>query len=210
MTLQVEIRSDSVMIDGYVNAVERDSRVLPKSMCPDATGPFVERVRAHVFERALGREPCVELRFNHKKRLGDTADGSITLYEDAIGLRATAKIVDPEVIERARNNELRGWSFGFKKLADSWETLEDKDYQRRYLEDLEIYEVSLLTACPAYIATTVELRGDETIVTEERTFDDEIRIIDVQNTNSDEPLDYTKYINEIEVLKFGGKHEAVD
>ena len=44
--MDVEIRSKSVIISGYVNAVERDSRVLPASMCPEATAPFVEQVEA--------------------------------------------------------------------------------------------------------------------------------------------------------------------
>lgn len=45
--MQIEIRSaNEVRISGYVNAVERDSRVLPAAMNPSARSNFVERVAA--------------------------------------------------------------------------------------------------------------------------------------------------------------------
>ena len=42
--MKVEIREDSVLIDGYVNAVEQDSKVLH-----NAKGPFVEKIKAGEF-----------------------------------------------------------------------------------------------------------------------------------------------------------------
>lgn len=45
--LKIEIRSTSeIHISGYVNAVERDSRVLPAEMSRAAASPFVEKVAA--------------------------------------------------------------------------------------------------------------------------------------------------------------------
>lgn len=46
--MKIEIRADSVVIDGYVNAVERDSKVLH-----NAKGPFVEKIKAGAFKRAV-------------------------------------------------------------------------------------------------------------------------------------------------------------
>ena len=46
--MKIEIRADSVLIDGYVNAVERDSKVLH-----NANGPFVEKIKAGTFQRSL-------------------------------------------------------------------------------------------------------------------------------------------------------------
>lgn len=52
--MKIEIRSaNEVHISGYINAVERDSRVLPKQMCPKATSDFVEKVSAGAFGRAI-------------------------------------------------------------------------------------------------------------------------------------------------------------
>ncbi len=56
--MKVELRSNgTVHISGYVNAVERDSRVLPAKMAPSATGNFVEQIRAGTFARSLRRRP---------------------------------------------------------------------------------------------------------------------------------------------------------
>ena len=46
--MKVEVRNGKIIIDGYVNAVERTSKVL----C-DTRGQFVERIRSGVFQRAL-------------------------------------------------------------------------------------------------------------------------------------------------------------
>ena len=53
--MKIEIRSDSVHISGYVNAVERDSRVLPPAMASEATRDFVEQVVSGAFSRAISR-----------------------------------------------------------------------------------------------------------------------------------------------------------
>ena len=79
--MKVEIRSDSVVLDGYVNAVGRDSRLMASPQ-----GRFVEQVEPGTFQRAIERGP-VELMFNHDKVVGSTADGTLELREDVIGLR---------------------------------------------------------------------------------------------------------------------------
>ena len=111
--MQIDIRNDSVIIDGYVNAVGRDSRpVMPKSaMFPDKC---VEQVVPGAFGKSLDKRPDVDMLLNHNKsrKLGSTGSGELTLREDSIGLRAHAVVTDPEVIAKARNGELAGWSFG--------------------------------------------------------------------------------------------------
>ena len=167
--MRVEIRSDHVLLDGYVNAVGRDSRVIP-----DRRGGFVEQVTPGAFAKALGRGRPVELKLNHERVIGSTATGEIELREDNIGLRAIAKITDAAVIEKARKKQLRGWSFGFRKPVDRWEERTGEP-PRRYLDDLDLREVTLVdeTKIPAYPATSVELRdGSENEITEYRVSDD--------------------------------------
>ncbi len=48
--MRIEIRSDSVLLDGYVNAVDRYSRPIRS-----ADGSFVEKILPKVFQRALDR-----------------------------------------------------------------------------------------------------------------------------------------------------------
>jgi HK97 family phage prohead protease len=166
--MKVEIRNDSVKLDGYVNVVSRDSRVLPS-----VKGKFIEQIEPRTFQKALDKTDNVDLLFNHNesRKLGSIADGNLTLFEDSIGLRAICTVTDQEVIEKAKNNELRGWSFGFIAKEDRWE--ENGDISRRYVSDLDLLEVSILSVTPAYIATSIEARNGEEVMKEQRLFDGE-------------------------------------
>lgn len=165
--MKIEIRADNVRISGYVNAVERDSRVLPKTMAHNAKTNFVEKIKAKTFERALETANDVEIRYNHRKTLGSIKSGHIKLYEDNIGLYADVTTNDPDVIQKAKNNELRGWSFGFISKHDDWEYVSD-NLQRRNVDDIELREVSILSVTPAYIGTSIELRDDDCQIIETR------------------------------------------
>jgi len=200
--LRIEIRGNQVMLDGYVNAVGRDSRVLPSPK-----GKFIEQIKPKTFQRALERADNVDLLFNHKKdrKLGSTKEGNLELYEDNIGLRAIATVSDDEVIKKAKNGELRGWSFGFYTNKDSWEDGPD-GIQRRYLEDIDLLEVSILDKTPAYIATTIEQRGEEDVLAETRGEDFKAVIEDNSPEERQKPIDYSVYEKEIEFIKMkGGK-----
>lgn len=165
--MKIEIRSGSVTLEGYVNAVDRDSRTL------GAPGGkmFVERVVPGTFRKAIERAANVELRYNHERQIGGTASGNMELYEDNVGLKVKAVVTDAMVIEKAKNGELRGWSFGFRAIKDRWE--DDSDISRRYLEDIYLKEVSILDKTPAYIGTSVEYRDDEALIMEFRMRSDE-------------------------------------
>ena len=157
--MKVEIReSGAVHISGYVNAVGRDSRVLPKRMANGATGDFVERIAPGAFAKAIGRGRDVRMMFNHTRDIGGTADGSLKLREDNIGLHADAIVTDPEVRAAAEKGLLRGWSFGMLNPMALWADA-GGGIQRRTVEDMELEEVSILTKTPAYFGTSVEMRS---------------------------------------------------
>ena len=111
-TMRIELRNDSVVLDGYVNAVARDSR----PMLNDQGERFVEQIMPKTFQRALEKtdEVLCLLDHIHSRVLGSTKQGNIELFEDNIGLRAICNITDGEVIDKAREEKLRGWSFGFE------------------------------------------------------------------------------------------------
>lgn len=163
----VEIRSDSVFLSGYVNAVERESRVLH-----DTAGEFVEKVKTGVFADAIRKAEKIGLMFNHTRTIGDTENG-LELQEDSIGLHARATVTDAEIIEKAKAGSLRGWSFGFKPIAQKW-GMTDTGRRLRTLTEIELFEVSILDVTPAYIATTIEMRDDGATVREYRQGDPEI------------------------------------
>lgn len=198
--MQIEYRSDgSVAVRGYVNAVERDSKVLPPEMAPGAKGRFVERVSAGTFNRALERGRPVGLWFNHARPIGGTAEGTLTLREDAIGLYAEAAFTDAEVTREARAGHLTGWSFGFHTVEDAWEDAGD-GLQRRTLRDIELDEVSILTEEPAYVGTSIEMRGEDVAVRETRGTED------IPETAPEAP-DYAALRAEIEILRIAKKEK---
>lgn len=200
--LRIEIRENQVLLDGYVNAVERESRVLPSPR-----GRFKEKIRAKTFERALDKAENVDLLFNHDKnrKLGSLQEGNLQLYEDNIGLRAIAHVSDAEIIQKAKDGKLKGWSFGFVDNKPSWEDGED-GIQRRTLEDIELLEVSILDKTPAYVATSIEARGEEQAISETRGADFKAEIEDLsgEETRSNKDIDYSLYEKEIELLKLKG------
>lgn len=198
--LKIEIRGKKAIIQGYVNTVERESRVLPKQMCQSATGDFVEKVRSKTFEKALQKANNVEVRYNHNRKLGSTKEQTLELYEDNIGLYAKAIIEDEEVVQKARNKELRGWSFGFNTLIDSWEVTTDGT-QRRVLEEIDLKEVSILSETPAYIATSIEMRGSDCLIVETRGQEENIELTEIEEKKKEETISYQIQENELELLK---------
>ena len=206
--MEIRVRADSVEIDGYVNAIERKSKVLK-----DRLGNFVERVKVGAFKRALDRAEDVRLLLNHdwSRDLGGIKDGNLELYEDAIGLHARATITDPEVVEQAKRGELRGWSFGFT----------DRDVEQgveegmtvRNVKDLDLYEVSLINRAkiPAYDGTLVAVRSadDSTSLNISDCVEAEVNLrteetaeeAGKEDINAPGAIDYSEYHKIIEEMK---------
>lgn len=191
--MKIEIRGETALIEGYVNAVERESRPIPSIQ-----GTYTEKVAQGTFQRALNSGKPVELRFNHEKVLGSTADGTLELREDVIGLHAKAVVTDAEVIEKAKRNELRGWSFGFR---DNNPKIEDS---KRVLTNIELREVSILTKTPAYIATSIEMRDEEEITLESRGVEDVAEVTEIEQ-REETKTNLSNYEKQLQLLKFGRK-----
>lgn len=174
--MEMEIRSDSVVLAGYVNVVLRDSKVLSSPR-----GKFVETVEERTFAKAIERADNIFLLHNHRKDrvLGSIKDGNLELREDNIGLYARCEIRDTEVIQKAKDGLLKGWSFGFSKIKDEWQEGED-GIDRRYLKDIVLHEVSILDITPAYVATSVEMRDEDSTLIEQRNY--ELKIKNIETT----------------------------
>ena len=175
--MKIEVRNDSVVISGYVNAVERWSKPLRGNL-RGVMQRFVEKIKAGTFKTALKRNDNVKvlLNHNHDRELANTKDGTAILEEDNIGLRAEVTITDPEVVEKARNNKLVGWSFGFSSNSD--EVSQKATIATRTVTDMDLVEVSILddTKSPAYYGTSIETRSDDGTV------------IEIRENTADEPL----------------------
>ena len=183
--MQIEIRADNTaLITGYVNVAGRESRVLR-----DASGPFVEVVQPGTFQRALEKNP-VGLMFNHRQALGSTED-VLELKEDNIGLYARALDYDADIVDKAKAGQLTGWSFGFFVDKDEWKTKED-GMRLRTLEDIDLAEVSILDMTPAYIATSIEMRGEQESLKEFRNINEPVNVIQLEERTEPAPEDPEK------------------
>lgn len=201
--MRVEVRNDRIIIDGYVNAVERASKVLY-----DTRGEFIEKIRSGVFQKALERADNVDVLLDHEhdRKLADTKSGKAKLYEDNIGLRAIVEIEDAEVIQKARENKLRGWSFGFFCNKEDRKTNEE-GIEERTVRDLDLIEVSIIDdrKYPAYIGTSIEMRDDKVKVMEYRT--GKFSEIDIKEEPEQltqrkvEKIDYSEYEEILKKIK---------
>ncbi len=195
--MRIEIRNDSVVLDGYVNVVDRESKPIPS-----VKGKFIEKIKPGAFQRSLEKRANVDLLLNHDKnrKLGSTSEGNLELFEDNIGLRAICTVTDPDVIDKAKNKELRGWSFGFYAEKDKLESVEN-GYERRIVEELDLFEVSIVdnTKNPAYAGTSIEMRDDNEVFIENRTT--EFKAVTVHEKREESNTYYEKLKNRSEKIK---------
>ena len=214
----VRITDNSVEIEGYVNAVERASKVLE-----DRSGEFIEIIKAGAFGRALERNNNVRIRLNHlaSRDLGGQLDGTLELHEDAIGLHVDATITDPEVVMKARNDELVGWSFGFYDV-DARRKMNEEGMVVRSVYDLDLEEVSILdtTRIPAYDGTLVNVRNTDgkrlkygaMFTRDTAPAQEEIQPENADSDAVEEPeaavIDYSEYDEMIRAMKEGEKNDV--
>lgn len=202
--MQIRIKDDTVEIEGYVNAVERNSKPLLSRI-----GQFIERICKGAFFNALKRNEDVHILLNHdwSRDLGSTSEGNLELTEDSIGLYARAIITDSEVAEKGRNGDLVGWSFGFFDVPDGVEEGFDEETKLplRKVRDLDLKEVSILdrTKTPAYDGTLIMARDNETMFVSEM-MEDTVEVTE-ETRESEQPeaveIDYSIYEDMIKKMK---------
>lgn len=185
--MNVNIRADSVIIEGYVNAIERDSKPLFSRI-----GRFIERICKGAFKRAIERNDDIHILLNHDwdRDLGSTKTGELELSEDNIGLRARATIKDKEVIEKARSGKLVGWSFGFED--ENVITRMIDGMLHRAVKDLNLFEVSILdnTKTPAYDGTLITARSEsEKMHFRAEPFFDDVSVSETVEEQTEEPTE---------------------
>lgn len=188
--MKINVREDHVEIEGYVNAIERNSKPLMSRI-----GQFIERICKGAFKKAIKRNNDIHILLNHdwSRDLGSTKKGNLELEEDNIGLKARATITDPEVVQKARNGDLVGWSFGFQDREVENSFYDGIPY--RAVKDLDLHEVSILDRrkTPAYDGTLITARSEnnemqfrgEDFIDENISIEEEIK--EVEEKREEEP-----------------------
>lgn len=153
---------DYYEINGYVNAVGRDSRIIK-----DEDTPYIENIYPGTFNKVLKRTANVVVNVNHSldKYVGSLREHNLELYEDSIGCYAKATPKMEEFDKVADVNKLVGWSLEFKPYPDAieYETT-SKGIQRRIIHDFDLQAVSIIDAHadgkPYYTGTSIKMRSE--------------------------------------------------
>ena len=156
-----ELRADTTgrKLIGYASVFGVDARI----------GGFTERVCVGCFRASLASGSDVLALADHDpaRLLARTRSGTLRLAEDARGLSFDLDVPDTQLghdmLVLAARGDLGGASIGFRVERDHWPAAD-----RRELRAVELVEVSIVQAFPAYpqtsvVARTKGLRSMETL-----------------------------------------------
>lgn len=128
-------------------------------------GGFVEMIAPGAFKRAFEEGADVFAYADHdpSKRIGRTANGTLRMFDEPEGLRVEIDLPNTtagrDMAEEVRTGLVRGMSFGFRTLSDTWAE-EEGGAILRTLNEVELYEVSAV-GTPAYPDTSIAKRSLE-------------------------------------------------
>jgi HK97 family phage prohead protease len=144
--LEIRSEGDGMTLRGYAAVFNSPSQPLP----------FIETIERGAFADSLKSRNDVKLLWNHDTGivLGSTRAGTLRLMEDERGLLVEADLPDTQAGRDAAVSIQRGdvtaFSFGFRIPAggDMW-----RNASERILKRVNVHEVSVGVAFPAYTAT---------------------------------------------------------
>lgn len=149
---EIREEGDGMRFSGYAAVFNEPSQPLP----------FTERIAPGAFRRSLRARNDIKLLWNHDTGtvLGSSRAGTLSLMEDAKGLRVEALLPNTtagrDASELLKRGDVDGMSFGFSVVKDEWSA----DGNERTLQSVRLHEVSI-TPFPAYTQTagTASVRG---------------------------------------------------
>lgn len=146
-----EVRAQGRRLVGYAATFDVEARI----------GSFTEVIRPGAFRRGLaqGRDILALVDHDPSRLLARTGTGTLQLQEDERGLTFAIDMPETQlgndVLEMAGRGDLGGMSFGFLPAENGGERWENN---RRELLDVELMEISVVHAWPAYDGTSVSAR----------------------------------------------------
>lgn len=159
-----EIRADSdgIRVAGYAAVFNQEV---------DIGGYFREVIAPGAFTDAVGRDDVVFLINHEGLPLARTRSGTLTLTQDATGLRMESLLdgEDPDVksiIGKMKRGDLDKMSFAFIPEVQEWD--ETGDTPLRTIRKASLFDVSIVTT-PAYDGTSIGLRSLEAFRAERKT-----------------------------------------
>lgn len=124
-------------------------------------GEIVETIEPGAFRASLAGDVLALMDHDPGRVLGRTKSGTLRLSEDSRGLAFSLDLPDTQagrdILALAERDDLGGMSFGFliPEGGESWTG------NRRSLRAIDLREISVVSAFPAYPDTSIALRSQE-------------------------------------------------
>jgi hypothetical protein len=149
--LAAEVRAKGRRLEGFAALFDRETRI----------GAFIETIRPGAFRGTLasGRDILGLVDHDPSRVLARTRSGTLRLAEDSRGLAFDLDVPDTQAgrdaLALAERGDVGGASFAFTVPpgGDAW------DGDKRELRALDLHEISIVLAWPAYEGTTVNARA---------------------------------------------------
>lgn len=146
----IELRATGRRLEGYAATFGTPAQI----------GGVSETIQAGAFRASLAARGDILALVDHDpaRLLARTSSGTLRLSEDARGLTFELDVPDTQlgrdILALAERRDLGGMSFGFRVKDEAWPTRD-----RRELRAVDLIEVSVVHAFPAYGATSIQARS---------------------------------------------------
>ena len=155
--IREDVATEGMRFAGYAAVFDSPSEPLP----------FIEQIRPGAFATSLSSRNEIKMFVNHDttRVLASKRAGTLRLSEDSHGLRVEADLPPTtdgkDLAILMRRGDVDSMSFGFSvpKGGDAW----SPDGATRELREVRLHEVSIVTAFPAYAATSAGVRSLENL-----------------------------------------------
>lgn len=168
--LAVEIRARGRRLEGYAATFDTPAEI---------GGRFVETIARGAFAASLKSRGDVLALIDHDpgRVLARTRSGTLRLAEDTRGLAFDLDVPDTsagrDVLALAERGDLGGMSFGFTAVD------EHREGSMRELRAVELHEISIVLAWPAYGGTVIQARALETAAPFRRYAERALRLLEL-------------------------------
>ena len=176
--LEIRAEGDGMTLRGYAAVFNSPSQPLP----------FIETIQQGAFRDSLKSRNDVKLLWNHDTNivLGSTRAGTLKLGEDQRGLFVEAFLPDTQAgrdaVVSIQRGDVTGFSFGFRVPVggDEW-----MNANERVLKRVNIHEVSVGVAFPAYLGT----EGTATVRSVSELADKITKLAEIRGVSAEELTD---------------------
>lgn len=136
---------------------------IPYNSLSSNLGGFREKIIPGAFTKSL-KEGSIPVLWNHEHRYvcGRNTAGTAVFNDTETGLEFEAELPNTtwakDMWESINRGDVRGTSFGFYVIKDTWSDM-DKPIQTRELNEVQLFEVSAGVTFPAYPKSTCSSRN---------------------------------------------------